>query len=41
MSIPTLMLFKNGEVVERMVGSGSQATLEKKFEPHFAVAVRA
>jgi thioredoxin 1 len=36
MSIPTLMLFKGGEVVERVVGLMPQASLEKKFEPHFA-----
>lgn len=40
-SIPTLMLFKNGEIVEKVIGSASQAALEKKFEPHFAAAVRA
>lgn len=38
MSIPTLMLFKNGQVVERVVGAASQAALEKRFEPHFATA---
>lgn len=34
MSIPTLMLFKNGQVVERVVGVSPQAALEKKFDPH-------
>jgi thioredoxin 1 len=34
MSIPTLMLFKNGQVVERVVGLSAQSSLEKKFEPH-------
>ena len=34
MSIPTLMLFKNGQVVERVVGAASQAALERRFEPH-------
>ena len=34
MSIPTLLLFKNGQVVERVVGMARQADLEKKFEPH-------
>lgn len=34
MSIPTLMLFKGGEVVERVVGAMPQATLEKKFESY-------
>ena len=36
MSIPTLMLFKDGQVVERVVGVAPQASLEKKFEPHIA-----
>ena len=35
MSIPTLMLFKNGQVVERVIGLASQSALEKKFEPYF------
>ena len=35
MSIPTLMLFKNGQVVERVIGLSPQSALEKKFEPHF------
>jgi thioredoxin 1 len=39
MSIPTLMLFKNGQVVERVVGAASQAALEKRFEAHLAPAV--
>ena len=34
MSIPTLMLFKGGQIVERVVGVSPQAALEKKFEPH-------
>jgi thioredoxin 1 len=34
MSIPTLMLFKGGQVVERVVGLSPQAALERKFEPH-------
>lgn len=34
MSIPTLMLFKGGQIVERVVGVSPQAVLEKKFEPH-------
>jgi thioredoxin 1 len=34
MSIPTLMLFKGGQVVERVVGVSPQANLERKFEPH-------
>jgi thioredoxin 1 len=36
MSIPTLMLFKGGQVVERVVGASSQAALEKRFEPYLA-----
>ena len=36
MSIPTLMLFKNGEVVERVVGFASQAALEQKFQQYVA-----
>jgi thioredoxin 1 len=35
MSIPTLMLFKGGQVVERVVGLSPQTALERKFEPHF------
>ncbi len=34
MSIPTLMLFKGGQVVERVVGVSPQTALERKFEPH-------
>ncbi len=34
MSIPTLMLFKNGQVAERVVGVAPQGALEKKFEPY-------
>ncbi len=36
MSIPTLMLFKNGQVVERIVGAAPQASLEKKLGGHLA-----
>ena len=36
MSIPTLMLFKGGTVVERIVGFASQAALEQKFQQHVA-----
>ena len=32
--IPTVMLFKGGQIVERVVGVSPQASLEKKFEPH-------
>ena len=34
MSIPTLMLFKGGQIVERVGGVSPQASLERKFEPH-------
>ncbi len=36
MSIPTLMLFKDGVVVERVIGFASQAALEQKFQQHVA-----
>ena len=36
MSIPTLMLFKGGQVAERIVGVAPQPALEKKLEPHLA-----
>ncbi len=36
MSIPTLMLFKGGQPVERVVGAMPQTALERKFEPHIA-----
>lgn len=36
MSIPTLMLFKDGAVVERVIGFASQAALEQKFSAHVA-----
>ena len=41
MSIPTLLLFKNGQVVERMIGAAPQGQLEKKFEPYLPAAVPA
>lgn len=34
MSIPTLMIFKNGNVVEQMVGVASKEYLEEKIKPH-------
>ena len=34
MSIPTLMLFKNGEPVERIVGVQPKAQLVSKLKPH-------
>ncbi|HNS72068.1 MAG TPA: thioredoxin [bacterium] len=33
-SIPTLLLFKNGQVVEQIVGAVSKAALLSKIEPH-------
>jgi thioredoxin 1 len=34
-SIPTLMIFKDGQVVEQIIGAVSKAHLEDKLEPHF------
>ncbi len=34
MGVPTLMLFKNGEPVERVTGYQPKDRLEKKFLPH-------
>ena len=34
MSIPTLILFKNGEAVERIVGYVPKTKLVSKIEPH-------
>ena len=31
-NIPTLLFFKNGELVDRMVGAAPQAEIEKKIE---------
>jgi len=36
MSIPTLILFKNGQPVERIVGFRPKADLEKKILPHLS-----
>ncbi len=36
MSIPTLILFKNGQPVERIVGFRPKADLEKKIVPHLS-----
>ncbi len=33
-SIPTLLLFKNGQVVEQIVGAAAKAALLNKIEPH-------
>ena len=37
-SIPTLMLFKNGQVAERVVGALPKPMLEKALKPHLAAA---
>ena len=34
MSVPTLMLFKNGQPVERVSGYQPKERLSKKFSPH-------
>ncbi|HEY63153.1 MAG TPA: thioredoxin [Caldilineae bacterium] len=34
MSIPTLILFKNGEEVERLIGAMPKARLLSKIKPH-------
>jgi thioredoxin 1 len=35
MGVPTLMLFKNGQPVERVTGYQPKDRLVKKFSPHF------
>ena len=34
MSIPTLMVFKGGQVVERWAGAQPKEMMEQKFQPH-------
>jgi len=34
MSIPTLMFFKKGQVLEQMVGALNKADLKRKIEEH-------
>ena len=36
MAIPTLILFKNGKPVEKIVGFKSKDELRRKLEPHLA-----
>jgi thioredoxin len=36
MGVPTLMLFKNGQPIERVTGYQPKNRLEKKFQPHLA-----
>ena len=35
-SIPTLLLFKNGDVVETIVGASSTQTLQQKIQRHLS-----
>jgi len=34
MTVPTVILFKNGAAVERLVGLQARARIEEKFTPH-------
>jgi len=34
MSIPTLMVFKDGEIVEQMIGAAPKEVIEEKIKPH-------
>lgn len=36
MSIPTLLLFNNGQVVEQIVGAQSEKAIEAKVTPHLS-----
>ena len=35
MSIPTMMIFKNGELVDRLVGAMPKPSIMEKLKPHF------
>ena len=35
-SIPTILIFKNGKLVDQVVGAVPKATLESKFKQHVA-----
>jgi thioredoxin 1 len=35
-SIPTLMIFKNGELVDKIVGAVPKASILSKLEPHMS-----
>lgn len=35
MSIPTMMIFKNGELVDRLVGALPKPSIMEKLKPHF------
>jgi thioredoxin 1 len=41
MSIPTLLLFKNGEVVEKLIGFMPKERLLGKIKPHLTVSATA
>lgn len=41
MSIPTLLLFKNGEVVEKLIGFMPKERLLTKIKPHLGVSATA
>jgi thioredoxin 1 len=41
MSIPTLLLFKNGEVVEKLIGFMPKERLLGKIKPHLTVTATA
>ena len=41
MSIPTLLLFKNGEVVEKLIGFMPKERLLSKIKPHLSVSATA
>ncbi len=34
MSIPTLSIFKSGQIMEQIVGAGSKSALEEKIRPY-------
>lgn len=34
MSIPTMIIFKNGEVIDRTIGASTKTKLKEKFEAH-------
>ena len=35
MAIPTMMIFKNGQLVDRLVGALPKPSIMEKLEPHF------
>jgi len=38
MSVPTIVLFKQGKAVERIVGSVTEGNLKRKLEPHLGAS---